>query len=254
MYSRWRPFLLILLISSVGCFQPEIPSVEQLARGYVLLLPGVESYGFHHLALVRGLREGGLDRAAQINEWGYKPFGTFPNLMSLELNRQRAARLAGALADYRKQYPKAPISIVGYSGGGAIALFIAEALPGEVVLDRIILLGAAISPQYDLGPALARTRCGIVNFYSESDWFMAGWATETFGTMDRKKTSTAGRTGFRDVQGALLEHDQLVQVAWRREWRSLGHSGDHSGWRSQEWARAVLAPYLLKPCTQPAGN
>lgn len=245
---------MVFLFPATGCFQPEIPSAQQLACGYVLHLTGVESYGSYHVSLLRGLREAGLDRAVEINEWGYKPFGTFPNLMSLELNRQRASRLAGALADYRKQYPKAPISIVGYSGGGAIALFIAEVLPEEVVLERIILLGAAISPQYDLGPALARTRCGIVNFYSESDWFMAGWATETFGTMDRKRTSTAGRIGFRDAQGALLEHDQVVQVAWRAEWRSLGHAGGHSGWRSQEWARAVLAPYLLKPCTQPAGN
>lgn len=225
-----------------GCFQPDAIRPEQLDRGYVLMLPGVECYASHHEGIYRGLRDAGESRAIEINEWGYRPFGTFPNLMSYELNRERARRLAEKLTAYSRDHPGAPITVIGYSGGGAMALFTAEALPEGVLLDRIVLLGAAISPGYDVGPALARCRRGVANFYSERDRFMGGWATETFGTMDRRKTRTAGHVGFRDAAGGLLVSQGLVQNPWRPEWQRFGNGGGHGGWRARAWAREVLAP------------
>lgn len=236
--------LLTAVLLCCACYQPEPIRRDQLERGYILMLPGVECHAADHAGLARGLREAGVDRAIEINEWGIRPFGTFLNLCNYALNRERAARLAGKLAEYRASYPEAPITIIGYSGGGAMALFIAEALPEEVRLDRILLLGAAISPTYNLTNALARCDRGIVNFYSEEDWFMAGWATEIFGTMDRIRSSTAGRLGFRDAECRLLEREGLLQVSWIPEWRKLGHAGFHNGWRSQDWGREVLARYV----------
>jgi len=84
-----------------------------------------------------GLRPGSVGRS---------PFGTFRNLLPLELNRKRAARLAGKVADYRRGHPDRPVVVVGYSGGGGMALFMAEALPKEILVDRIILLGARSRP------------------------------------------------------------------------------------------------------------
>lgn len=124
-----------------------------------------------------------------------------------------------------------------------MALFTAEALPADFRLDRIVLLGAAASPKYPLDAALARCERGVVNFYSPYDWLMGGWATRTFGTMDRVKSNTAGRIGFRGADGELLKRDGLTQVRWTPAWRKLGHLGFHAGWRSRAWAREVLAAY-----------
>ena len=133
-----------------------------------------------------------------------------------------------------------PLILVGYSGGGGMALLIAEALPREVILDRLILIGAAMSPTYDLTKVLAKTR-ELVCFYSEQDWFILGLGTRTFGTIDRRHGDSAGRVGFHDAQGHLLQAPKLRQVPWGSEWRRLGHDGGHVGWLSGEWAREVLA-------------
>ena len=125
--------------------------------------------------IVRGLRDAGEDRAIDFDQWGYHPFGALRNLASYELNRQRAARLARKVADYRAGHPTQPITIIGFSGGGAMALFAAEALPKDVVVDRVIVAGAALAPDYDIRPALAHCQRGLVNFYSNYDWLLLGW-------------------------------------------------------------------------------
>jgi len=237
---RWL-CLAVLVPPAVGCFQPEAMKPEELDRGYILLLPGVENTKTSAAGICRGLRDAGEDRAIDFDQWGYRPFGSYRNLVAYELNRQRAARLARKVADYRADHPTQPITIIGFSGGGAIALFTAEALPKEVVVDRVILLGAAISPDYNLGPTLAHCRRGMVNYYSTGDWLMGGLATKMFGTMDRKKTSTAGRVGFQSAGGQLLDREGLTQITWSPQWRKLGHDGGHPGWLARRWVREILA-------------
>jgi hypothetical protein len=234
----------LVILPSMGCFQPEPPRPEQLSRGLILLLPGVECTTHSMAGLHQGLRDAGYDGAIDLDIWGSRPFGTFRNLRAYELNRQRATRMAGKLAAHQQEHPRATVSIIGYSGGGAMAVFVAEALPEGMLLDRVVLLGGAISPTYDLAPVLQRCRRGVVNFYSQRDWFMGGWGTETFGTMDRVKTQAAGRRGFRTPSGELLNVPGLEQIAWDRNWRPLGHGGGHAGWLDRRWVRQVLAPYF----------
>lgn len=236
--------VLVALLPWIGCFQPPSMVPEQLERGYVLILPGVESTTWSMKGIYEGLREAGVDRAIDLDPWGKRPFGTFRNLPAYELNRRKAAFIAAKLAAYHREYPGRPIDVIGYSGGGGMALFAAEVLPEGVTLERIILLGGAVSPGYDIRPALARCREGIINFYSANDWFMGGWATVTFGTMDRKNTSTAGHVGFQDADGHLLQTPGLEQIPWTPAWRKLGHDGGHAGWRAKAWAREILTTRL----------
>lgn len=233
-----------------GCFRPPPMSPEQLDRGYLLLLTGVECTSQSMAGIVHGLRDAGVDRAMDLDRWGKRPFGTFRNLPAYELNRQRAADRATKLAQYSAGHPGRPITIIGYSGGGAIALWTAEALPADVMLDRIILLGAAVASDYDPGPAVRKCHRGVINYYSGGDWFMGGWATTTFGTMDRKKSSTAGHVGFLDDKGELLQRAGLEQIAWTRDWRRLGHDGGHAGWQARKWARDVLASAITSPSSE----
>lgn len=252
--AGWLLFALFALSIS-GCFQPDALQPEQLSRGCILLLPGVECTTHSMAGIYRGLRDSGYDGAIDLEIWGYRPFGTFRNLRAHELNRRRAERIAEKLATWQAAYPQAPLTVIGYSGGGAMALFVAEALPEKVMLDRLVLLGAAISPTYDIGPALQRCRHGIVNFYSQRDWFMGGWGTETFGTMDRKKTEAAGRRGFHTEDGGLVHAPGVIQITWQREWRRFGHDGGHSGWLDRRWVRHILAPYVWGcPRQKPSHN
>jgi pimeloyl-ACP methyl ester carboxylesterase len=233
----------LFLLNGACSYQPPVERAD-LERGYIMLFTGVECHGSYHEGFVRGLREGGIDCAIDVNEWGHKPFGTFRNLRNYVENREIAGRAAERIVAYAQTHPGRPVTVIGYSGGGAMALFLAEKLPEGFQVDRIILTAPAISPDYDIGPALGHSRQGIVSFYSPQDWFMAGIATEIWGTMDRRQTATAGHTGFRDGSGELLVHEDLTQISWIPQWRRLGHDGGHSGWRSRAWAREILAPML----------
>jgi hypothetical protein len=219
-------------------------TAAQLDRGDILMLPGVANNPWSMVDLAKGLRDAGIDHAIQRDLWGDRPFGDLKNLLSLELNRKRADERAVKVTDYRRNHPHPPITLIGYGGGGAMALFIWEALPNEVKIDHVILLGAAVSPGYDLTPALDHCRRGIVNYYSNEDWFDAGLLTECFGTMDRKKTVTAGQRGFLERNGQPATGNGLIQTAWTPAWRRLGHYGGHYGWGSRAWAREVLAPQI----------
>lgn len=230
--------------AGAGCFEPDPPTPEQMLAGYIMLLPGVECMTWSMRNLMPALTEAGITQAVDLVTWGEEPFGAFRNLLSYEENRDEAARLAERLVRYSEDYPDRPISIIGYSGGAGIALFVAEALPADFMIDRMILLGPAVSPEYDLGPALAHCRNGLINFYGEPDVFTLDWGTSIFGTMDRVKTVAAGKIGFLGSDGALLQRPGLTQVVWRPAWCELGHCGGHDGWIARTWVRQVLAAYL----------
>ena len=142
----------------------------------------------------------------------------------------RAQRIAARIADYHREYPDQPVTLIGYSGGGGLAVMATEALPKDILLDRLILVGAAVAPDHDLSGVLPRCAHGVINFYSAADWFILGVGTQVFGTIDRKYTSSAGHVGFLDGDGKLREAPGLTQIAWEPAWINAGHDGGHIGW------------------------
>src|SRR5689334_20921567 len=109
MYFMRTTFILVLLVIP-GCFRPRMTPAA-MERGYVLMLPGVECYNWTMSGMAHGLCEAGIDRAMEINLWGGRPFGTFPNLRHYPENRKKAARLADMLVRYRQDHPTAPITL-----------------------------------------------------------------------------------------------------------------------------------------------
>ena len=254
--GRHDPFVPFSIVAGctlslvAGCFQPDsgalvVRDEQQLSRGYVMMIPGVESYSWMFKPALKGLQEAGVRADVELRQWGVSPLGTFLNLTRLKVNRQRAKEIAVALVEFHRSHPDVPVTIIAYSGGSAIALFAAEALPPDIQLEKIVIIGPAVSPYYDLGPALARTRRGITTFYSARDTFMLGWGTRTFGTMDRVHTNAAGLVGFLDKDAKLRQTPGLKQIPWREEWRCLGHDGKHPGWLAGEWTREVLAREVI---------
>jgi pimeloyl-ACP methyl ester carboxylesterase len=233
----------VLLSIGAGCAQPKKIAAKP-DHDLVILLPGVESGNWQLAGVVGGLKEAGVTQEIEIIPWGKWPFGSLDNLTNHSANLERARGIAKRIAAHRESHPHATISLIGYSGGGGIAMMVAEALPPGVLLDRLILVAAAISPDYDTSKALAHIRRDIVNFYSEKDWFILGWGTQTFGTIDRKNTESAGRRGFIDEEGRRRSSPKLTQIGWSGAWVRHGHWGGHIGWLSPWWARDVLAAQL----------
>ena len=226
------------LLPAAGCQQPEQSSDRQhAAGGKVLILLGAVNTPHHLSGFAEMVRERHPSLDVELRSWGV-PLRSVHNLTAYDRNRETARKLAGELADYRREHHDAIIDVVGYSGGGGVAVFVVEALPPDVRIDRLLLVAPAISRAYPLEQqVLPRVREFIVNYASDKD-IQVGWGTATFGTIDRVFEACAGHAGFE------LEHPRLVQVRWNETMRREGHHGNHHSYRSPPWQRKYLLPAL----------
>lgn len=248
--AAFRLILAMPLLIACGC-AGEIPKVKASSTAKrLVMLPGVEGSGWQLAQMTKGLRDAGIEHEIEIIPWGRYPFGTLSNLMNIQRNREQAEAIAAHLVEIKALQPNSEITLLGYSGGGGIAVMSVENLPPDVRISRLILVAAALSPRYDLSAAAAHTDDGITSYYSPHDDFFLNLGTGLFGTIDRVHTRAAGRDGFQDEDGSLLSNDRVHQIAWRKEWFALGHWGGHLGWLAKGWAREVLAEELKgrTPC------
>jgi pimeloyl-ACP methyl ester carboxylesterase len=232
-----------------GCSLADLHTAAREARGLVLVLPGIEGPSTWNYNLARGLADGGVRTAIEIFDWGTSvPGGMLINLTDLERNQQMAEVLRDRIVAYKRNNPGRPVHIIGHSGGGGIAVMATEKLPDDVRVSSVILLAAALSPDYDLRPALRHTQYGIFNYYSTMDRVFLDAGTRVAGTIDRSHTSAAGSVGFRRPaaveNGDRALYDKLHQIAWEPEMGWSGHFGDHFGWTQPEFVRRYLAPLV----------
>jgi pimeloyl-ACP methyl ester carboxylesterase len=164
----------------------------------------------------------------------------------------KAGELADAVRTVLESEPGRPVYLVGHSAGAALILAAAERLPPNS-LERIILLSAAVSPGYDLRPALGAVRGEVVAFSSTWDWLWLGWGTSQFGTADRVYGPSAGLSGFRipedlDAEGRE-RYMRLVQVRWGLRDLLDGCGGAHHSTGMPLFLATQVAPWL-----RPAGR
>lgn len=207
------------------------------------MFPGVEGQRWQLAGTERGLAEAGVHWRIEIMDWGTPPLHSLPNLTDFEANRRRARERAARLVRLRREHPREPLVLVGFSGGGGLAILTVEALPEGVSIDRLVLVAAAISKDYDLSRVLKRCNDQVINIYSDRD-AMVGLGTSLFGTIDRKYGLSAGHSGFVGTDGAPVRDEKLVQISWEPAWVQYGHYGGHLGYLSLAWARQVLAPLI----------
>jgi pimeloyl-ACP methyl ester carboxylesterase len=161
---------------------------------------------------------------------------------------EHANELAGQVAAYRREHPDRPIYLVGHSAGAALVLATAAQLPPDSI-ERIILLAAAVAPDYDLDDALRATRTEIVSFYSDLDCLWLGAGTTLFGSADRRYGSSAGHVGF--VEPAGLEekgkqrYQRLVQIPWRPALLWEANAGSHHGCVRPDFLARYVVPWLM---------
>lgn len=211
---------------------------------YVLHLPGIGGHRFPDEALSRGLRAGLPGVEVFIFDWTGEDEG-LNALTNVARHVEQAARVAEQLTHVARRQPGRRIILTCHSGGAGVAARALERLPDGVQIDTWLLLAPALSPEYDLSPALARVSRAAYHFYSQTDPVL-GFGTRNFGTVDRVKTDAAGRVGFRrpPAAGDPAQYEKLQQFPYDSAWVRTGHFGDHIGPMMTPFARRVLAPLL----------
>ena len=244
-------FLSLWVRRGLGLVQPRTLDPALLPCGLTLVLPGIESESVFTYGMCDGLHAGGLPGAIRVFNWGLPfPGGYLANLTRIDRNRRRAADLAHEICAYQNAFPNRPVHLVAQSGGAGIAVFAAEALPHGRLIDSLVLLGAALSPTYNLSRALAKTRKGLLNSYSTRDTLILGLGTRIFGTIDRQFTPAAGCTGFQTPARLTpdeqrLYNEKLTQLPWTPEMAESGrHYGGHISCGCETHLAEHIAPWM----------
>ena len=237
---------MILVPAVAGCSrQRQFYMSGAVEDGLIIVLPGVEGRGMLNEDICRGLRQGGVKAAVFLYDWT-SCWGLLANQRAEATNRERAAELALVIARYQDAWPGRPVLLVGHSGGGAIAIWAAEYLPRGNSIDGVVLLAASLSPHYMLDTALSHSRRGIVSFHSERDWLLLGVGTTVAGTMDGEHTSSAGRVGFVEPQGAARPsvYRRLLQIPWFARMSRTGNTGLHFTSGAGPFVAQYVAPFI----------
>jgi len=238
---------LVLPAGLAGCGLP-YGTADRYQRGLVLVLTGVEGCSPLNRNICHGLNDGGVNWAIELVDWTVRLPGAYlVNLRSEGRNRRKAEEIADRIVRYQMAYPGNPVVLVGQSGGGAMAVWIAEALSPTTKIDGLILLSVSLSPGYRLDAALERSRRGIVSFRSSRDWVFLGAGTTLWGTMDGQHSPAAGRVGFqRPLEGrpAVL-YQNLFEIPWTAAMARYWPGGQHLTSGSRRFAERYLAPFVL---------
>jgi pimeloyl-ACP methyl ester carboxylesterase len=217
---------------------------QKLDQGLVIVLPGIDGLAPYNVNACKALCEDRFDMAVELYDWTL-PFGLLLNQCAVLRNRLAANELASRIVRYRKEYPNRPVFLIGHSGGTAIAVWAAEALPDGERIDRIVLLASSLSPGYDLSKAMGHTRLGIVSFYSDRDGALLGAGTVLLGTMDGQHTEAAGKVGFRPLRHGEESYGGLTQIAWEPGMAAAGHDGGHFGYTARGFMKSRVRPWVI---------
>ena len=234
-----------ICVLSAGCAGPmPTPSFANVQRPYLLHLPGIGGTLVFDHWYVEALRNGGLDAYCEIYNWTCDdPF--IHALQAYDRNKEQSTIVAGMITARRRQAPNAPIILSGQSGGTGISVFALEDLPDEVMVDSVVLVSPAVSPDYDLSRALRHVRGHLYVYSSYADMDFLGLGTLIFGTMDGVQTQAAGRIGFtRPPAGDEEQYKKLVSIPWRMEFLLHGDLAMHAGALAPPFARSEIAPLM----------
>jgi pimeloyl-ACP methyl ester carboxylesterase len=223
------------------------PPAGMVKPGVVFVVGGVGGLGILGPVAHWKLPQAGVAHEVRDFVWTHGRGQIFKDLQDAPYLVAQAEELARQVQAVKEKEPERPVYMIGRSGGAGVVLAAAGMLPPNM-LERIVLLSAAVSPTYDLRLAFRATKGPIVSFYSRHDWFTLGWGTTQFGTMDRVYGASAGKTGF-VVPADLSPHDRalyqrLEQIPWSSNMILEGHLGMHHGTSMPGFISKEVAPWL----------
>ena len=240
--SPARFALLAIAVSRTAVALAGVPATAPEPK--LIHLPGIAGEMRIDHELVSGLIAGGVTDDAVIFDWTGVDRGV-PALTNVQRHHQQSARLADAIITAGKHSPGRSIILVAHSAGTGVAVEALEQLPAGVNVQTLVLLASALSPDYDLSPALAHVTGRAYSLFSRYDNLVLGVGTRAFGTYDRVRTDAAGYVGFRQPPRAVAAaYAKLTQIPYDAAWTRLGNGGDHIGATSRRFARTILAPVI----------
>lgn len=223
-------------------------AVGSLDDEVVFILDGVGGFQFAPLLVRRAFQRDATAPGTILVNWQFGlPGEIWTDLMWLRRNRVMGAKLARRLLAFRRAHPTTTVHVLAFSGGAGIAVFALEQLRGRRLVETLALGCPALSPRYNLGPALqAVTRAYAL--VSHRDRGILGLGTRIFGTTDREFGPGAGAVGFRIPPDASQEdinaYAKFREIRWSPELKETGHHGGHTGWVSSRFLQQHLISIL----------
>jgi len=229
----------------------KLGKADRMGNGYVIVLPGIEGYSALNVNIAKGLADGGVKAGIEVYDWtfGGSVLTAVANLRVESHHRSEARKIARKIVAYQDKHPGKPTYLVGHSGGGGVAVYALEAMPPKRQVTAAVLLGPALSPNYDLRGALRHTQQGIYNFYSPYDVGFLKVGTSVMGTVDGEHGRAAGAVGFTLPWGLSQEDRHLYasllrQQPYNSKMADAGNPGTHTGWASRDFVAQWLAPLI----------
>ncbi|MGD0540500.1 MAG: hypothetical protein ABSB33_03170 [Tepidisphaeraceae bacterium] len=225
---------------------------EVRQKGPLLLhLPGVAGLLGVDRRMLAGLRDADVDANMVIYDWTEHDPGIHA-LQAYDRNQAEAQTIADLIAAHAAADPQSPIYITAHSGGCGLAVWALAKLPPDVNVQTVIFIAPALSPRFDLSPALHHVTGKLYVFSSRFDTVVLFTGTRIFGTIDGVQTEAAGFCGFMQPKDADPRmYQKLVSRAYQSDWARYGDFGDHIGGMSRAFAAAILAPLISPaPTTQ----
>lgn len=255
-----RSLPVVLAVFSIGCFSkptglPEqLPDrAERIKSGYLYYFDGAGG-GTAKKNWAEGVKDGllagGFPGAGEMFTWETGDGLIADQDASVAFKRGKAKEAAAKMVKHQAEYPDAPMDILGFSAGTAVAIFALEDLPESVQVDDMVLLGTSISQDYDMTKALKRVK-GQVYIYTSTKDRMLGFLMPFSGTADRKFDDPgAGITGFVLPKGAnaatrKLYKEKIVTIPWTTKLESDGDYGRHFDNVKMEFIRDHVTPLFL---------
>jgi hypothetical protein len=222
--------------------QTDIPALSENA-GTLIHVVGWNGPGASERRLLLALRDGGCPMELETFDWtgGQR---TLTALWRAQHSGAPARDLAAFIENIWRLHPERPISMTADSSGCGVALAAVALLPGDIRMRTVILASPAISPTYDLAPALGHIDGKLISFNSTRDFIILCLGTRISGTVDRYHVSAAGRIGF-EVPAGNSVYAKLEQIPYNPAWLAeYGNDGGHTRALTPRFAKNVIAPLL----------
>ncbi|WP_165066346.1 serine aminopeptidase domain-containing protein [Paludisphaera rhizosphaerae] len=230
------------------------PAVEAItdpgspSAGLVLVADGIGGMDLCGRALARVVKAAALPYTTWVVHWCHGFGRWYADLTRYADCEARAADVAETIRLFRDRRPDVPIFLVGKSGGCAVMVKALERI-GAPLVERAVLLAPALSPGYDLAPALQNVNSDVVVHWSPYDLFFLGLGTGVFGTSDRVRGRGAGLVSFRtpsagDDPSRQEAYRKLRQVRWTPSMSLTGYFGGHLGPDSPRFLAKYIVPLL----------
>lgn len=237
--------ILLTFLSGAGCHRGSPPT--QLRQDKLLwVFPGVGQGELGVRRATTAFRDAGYEGEIRVHDWAW-PLSHLYNLTAQQQNREDARHIARQLAARLRSQPDLVIDLVGYSGGGGVALMVVESLPDRSSVRNVILVQPAISPDYDLEPALRRITGKLVHYQSRVDWLVLGVGTSLAGTIDREFGPSSGFAGL-ELEKAVSDvhlRRKVVELSWSTQDITTGHIGAHFSAFGYGFNRKRIAAFLV---------